>query len=124
MSPGDAPAVALTLSLHTGVPEQAVCHTHTSPLAARVTCQVAGRASTLRALPGPASPDTPASEPHSPVSPIAWQIEPLSGPLDGGTRLTIRGRNLGRRFSDVAQGVWIGSVACEPLADRYTVSEE
>ncbi|OWK02653.1 hypothetical protein Celaphus_00010641 [Cervus elaphus hippelaphus] len=51
-------------------------------------------------------------------------IEPLSGPLDGGTRLTIRGRNLGRRFSDVAQGVWIGSVACEPLANRYTVSEE
>ncbi|XP_069418270.1 plexin-D1 [Ovis canadensis] len=51
-------------------------------------------------------------------------IEPLSGPLDGGTQLTIRGRNLGRRFSDVAHGVWIGSVACEPLADRYTVSEE
>lgn len=55
---------------------------------------------------------------------VPWQIEPLSGPLDGGTLLTIRGRNLGRRFSDVAHGVWIGSVACEPLADRYTVSEE
>ncbi|ELK07900.1 Plexin-D1 [Pteropus alecto] len=51
-------------------------------------------------------------------------IEPLSGPLDGGTLLTIRGRNLGRRLSDVVYGVWIGSVACEPLADRYTVSEE
>ncbi|KAF6100644.1 plexin D1 [Phyllostomus discolor] len=51
-------------------------------------------------------------------------IEPLSGPLDGGTLLTIRGRNLGRRLSDVAHGVWIGGVACEPLADRYTVSEE
>eukprot|EP00069_Balaena_mysticetus_P018035 bmy_00400T0 len=51
-------------------------------------------------------------------------IEPLSGPLDGGTLLTIRGRNLGRRLSDVVRGVWIGSVACEPLADRYTVSED
>ncbi|PNI31956.1 PLXND1 isoform 1 [Pan troglodytes] len=51
-------------------------------------------------------------------------IEPLSGPLDGGTLLTIRGRNLGRRLSDVAHGVWIGGVACEPLPDRYTVSEE
>ncbi|XP_030891403.1 plexin-D1-like [Leptonychotes weddellii] len=51
-------------------------------------------------------------------------IEPLSGPLDGGTLLTIRGRNLGRRLSDLAHGVWIGSVACEPLADRYTVSEQ
>lgn len=56
--------------------------------------------------------------------PLPWQIEPLSGPLDGGTLLTIRGRNLGRRLSDVARGVWIGNVACEPLADRYTVSEE
>lgn len=55
---------------------------------------------------------------------VTWQIEPLSGPLDGGTLLTIRGRNLGRRLSDVVYGVWIGSVACEPLADRYTVSEE
>lgn len=61
----------------------------------------------------------PCLAPHRP-----WQIEPLSGPLDGGTLLTIRGRNLGRRLSDVAHGVWIGSVACEPLADRYTVSEE
>ena len=66
----------------------------------------------------------PASEPHLPLSPGTWQIEPLSGPLDGGTLLTIRGRNLGRRFSDVAHSVWIGSVACEPLADRYRVSEE
>lgn len=66
----------------------------------------------------------PASEPHFPLSLVAWQIEPLSGPLDGGTLVTIRGRNLGRRLSDVAHGVWIGSVACEPLADRYTVSEE
>lgn len=44
--------------------------------------------------------------------------------MDGGTLLTIRGRNLGRRFSDVVSGVWIGSVACEPLVNRYTVSEE
>ncbi|KAF5919435.1 hypothetical protein HPG69_014827 [Diceros bicornis minor] len=70
--------------------------------------------------------DVSASEPYSlaPPPPVARQIEPLSGPLDGGTLLTIRGRNLGRRLSDVAHGVWIGSVACEPLADRYTVSEE
>ncbi|XP_011510891.1 plexin-D1 isoform X2 [Homo sapiens] len=57
-------------------------------------------------------------------APEIHAIEPLSGPLDGGTLLTIRGRNLGRRLSDVAHGVWIGGVACEPLPDRYTVSEE
>ncbi|XP_045146066.1 plexin-D1 [Echinops telfairi] len=64
----------------------------------------------------PLSGSCPAPEIHT--------IEPLSGPLDGGTLLTIRGRNLGRRLRDVAHGVWIGGVACEPLADRYTVSEE
>ncbi|KAM4799887.1 plexin-D1 [Urocitellus parryii] len=62
--------------------------------------------------------------PGSCPAPEIRAIEPLSGPLDGGTLLTIRGRNLGRRLSDVAHGVWIGSVACEPLGDRYTVSEE
>ncbi|EMP35584.1 Plexin-D1 [Chelonia mydas] len=50
-------------------------------------------------------------------------IEPLSGPLEGGTLLTIRGRNLGRRFSDVVNAVKIGSVRCAPLWDRYMVSE-
>uniref|UniRef100_I3NCB3 Plexin-D1 n=1 Tax=Ictidomys tridecemlineatus TaxID=43179 RepID=I3NCB3_ICTTR len=59
--------------------------------------------------------------PGSCPAPEIRAIEPLSGPLDGGTLLTIRGRNLGRRLSDVAHGVWIGSVACEPLADRYTL---
>uniref|UniRef100_G3SRJ7 Plexin-D1 n=1 Tax=Loxodonta africana TaxID=9785 RepID=G3SRJ7_LOXAF len=62
--------------------------------------------------------------PGSCPAPEIHLIEPLSGPLDGGTLLTVRGRNLGRRLRDVAHGVWIGSVACEPLADRYTVSEE
>ncbi|RXM96257.1 Plexin-D1 [Acipenser ruthenus] len=49
------------------------------------------------------------------------QIEPLSGPLEGGTLLTIQGRNLGRRFSDIT--VSIGGVGCRPLQDRYIVSE-
>uniref|UniRef100_F7GEJ6 Plexin-D1 n=1 Tax=Ornithorhynchus anatinus TaxID=9258 RepID=F7GEJ6_ORNAN len=66
---------------------------------------------------------------HQPITmpcpaPEIRKIEPLNGPLNGGTLLTIRGRNLGRRFSDVAHAVRIGSVECEPLPDRYTVSEE
>lgn len=52
------------------------------------------------------------------------QIEPLSGPLEGGTLITIRGRNLGRRFSDVVNTVKIGNVKCSVLQDRYVVSEE
>ncbi|XP_047390678.1 plexin-D1 isoform X1 [Sciurus carolinensis] len=70
-------------------------------------------------LRGPLQP-----QPGSCPAPEIRAIEPLSGPLAGGTLLTIRGKNLGRRLSDVAHGVRIGSVACEPLADRYTVSEE
>ncbi|XP_053234057.1 plexin-D1 [Podarcis raffonei] len=52
------------------------------------------------------------------------KIEPLNGPLEGGTLVTIRGRNLGRRFSDVINAVKIGNVKCSPLPDRYIVSEE
>ncbi|KAJ6668300.1 hypothetical protein lerEdw1_015677 [Lerista edwardsae] len=52
------------------------------------------------------------------------KIEPLSGPLEGGTLITIRGRNLGRRFSDVVNTVKIGNVKCSALQDRYVVSEE
>ncbi|NXJ68739.1 PLXD1 protein, partial [Rostratula benghalensis] len=51
------------------------------------------------------------------------KIEPLRGPLEGGTLLTIRGRNLGRRFSDILGAVRIGSVQCAPLHHRYVVSE-
>ncbi|NWY51398.1 PLXD1 protein, partial [Chionis minor] len=56
-------------------------------------------------------------------SPEIRKIEPLHGPLEGGTLLTIRGRNLGRRFSDVLGAVRIGSVQCMPLPHRYVVSE-
>ncbi|XP_060622246.2 plexin-D1 [Anolis sagrei] len=52
------------------------------------------------------------------------KIEPLNGPLEGGTLVTIRGRNLGRRFSDIANAVIIGNVKCTPLQERYIVSEE
>ncbi|XP_013370962.1 PREDICTED: plexin-D1 [Chinchilla lanigera] len=65
-----------------------------------------------------------APPPGSCPAPEIRTIEPLSGPLDGGTLLTIRGRDLGRRLSDVVHGVWIGDVACKLLAGRYTVSEE
>uniref|UniRef100_A0A8C9LAF9 Plexin D1 n=1 Tax=Pavo cristatus TaxID=9049 RepID=A0A8C9LAF9_PAVCR len=56
-------------------------------------------------------------------APEIKKIEPLRGPLEGGTLLTIRGRNLGRRFSDIRGAVRIGSVPCVPLPDRYVVSE-
>ncbi|XP_030314059.1 plexin-D1 isoform X2 [Calypte anna] len=56
-------------------------------------------------------------------APEIRKIEPQRGPLEGGTLLTIHGRNLGRRFSDILGAVRIGSVPCVPLPDRYLVSE-
>ncbi|KAM3915618.1 plexin-D1 isoform 2-T2 [Leptodactylus fuscus] len=52
------------------------------------------------------------------------KIEPVSGPLLGGTLLTIQGRNLGSRFSDIVDKVKIGDVPCYPVMERYLVSEE
>ncbi|XP_032892776.1 plexin-D1 [Amblyraja radiata] len=57
-------------------------------------------------------------------APEIHRIEPLTGPVHGGTRLTIRGRNLGRRFSDIADGVRIGGVSCTPVQEDYVVSSQ
>ncbi|XP_029442705.1 LOW QUALITY PROTEIN: plexin-D1-like, partial [Rhinatrema bivittatum] len=57
-------------------------------------------------------------------APEIKKIEPLRGPVEGGTLLTIRGRNLGRRVSDIIDAVSIGGVKCALLEDRYVVSEE
>ncbi|XP_078392124.1 plexin-D1, partial [Cetorhinus maximus] len=57
-------------------------------------------------------------------APEIQQIEPLTGPVDGGTLLTIRGRNLGRRFSDIVEGVHIAEVSCIPVQESYIVSEQ
>ncbi|XP_030061909.1 plexin-D1 [Microcaecilia unicolor] len=57
-------------------------------------------------------------------APEIRKIEPLQGPVEGGTLLTIRGRNLGRRVSDVIGAVSIGGVKCALLEGRYVVSEE
>ncbi|MBN3302109.1 PLXD1 protein, partial [Amia calva] len=54
--------------------------------------------------------------------PEIWKIEPLKGPQEGGTLLTIQGRNLGRRYTDIS--VAIGHVPCSLLPDHYIVSEK
>uniref|UniRef100_A0A3B4B358 Sema domain-containing protein n=1 Tax=Periophthalmus magnuspinnatus TaxID=409849 RepID=A0A3B4B358_9GOBI len=55
-------------------------------------------------------------------APEIYKIFPLKGPVDGGTLLTVQGRNLGRRAQEVS--VTIGDVPCllQPLL--YTVSEQ
>ncbi|MGH0179408.1 UNVERIFIED_CONTAM: hypothetical protein FKN15_001431 [Acipenser sinensis] len=45
-------------------------------------------------------------------APEIRKIEPLSGPLEGGTLLTIQGRNLGRRFSDITVSIGVEVYNC------------
>lgn len=56
------------------------------------------------------------------ISLCLCQISPLRGPVDGGTLLTVQGRNLGRKAEGVK--VSIGDVPCYLLPERYTVSVE
>uniref|UniRef100_A0A3Q1FN04 Plexin D1 n=1 Tax=Acanthochromis polyacanthus TaxID=80966 RepID=A0A3Q1FN04_9TELE len=55
-------------------------------------------------------------------APEIHKISPLRGPVEGGTLLTVQGRNLGRRAGAVK--VYIGDVPCTLQPERYTVSTE
>lgn len=48
----------------------------------------------------------------------------MSGPPEGGTRVTIRGVNLGLDFSEIAHGVQVAGVPCAPLPEQYVVAEQ
>ncbi|MED6253976.1 hypothetical protein ATANTOWER_010640, partial [Ataeniobius toweri] len=55
-------------------------------------------------------------------APEIHKISPLRGPVEGGTLLTVQGRNLGRRPGRVK--IFVGDVPCVVLPERYTVSVE
>uniref|UniRef100_A0A6Q2WQF3 Sema domain-containing protein n=1 Tax=Esox lucius TaxID=8010 RepID=A0A6Q2WQF3_ESOLU len=54
--------------------------------------------------------------------PEITKISPLNGPRSGGTLLTVKGKNMGRRADLV--DVSIGGVSCKILPERYIVSME
>uniref|UniRef100_A0A674BYI8 Plexin D1 n=1 Tax=Salmo trutta TaxID=8032 RepID=A0A674BYI8_SALTR len=54
--------------------------------------------------------------------PEITKISPRSGPLEGGTLLTVQGRNMGHRAEVVE--VSIGMFPCTIIPDQYTVSVE
>lgn len=53
---------------------------------------------------------------------VLEQVEPLTGPVDGGTRVTVRGSNLGRHVQDVQDTVRVAGVPCVVDAQEYEVS--
>lgn len=42
--------------------------------------------------------------------------------MDGGTRVTIRGSNLGQQVQDILHTVWVAGVPCAVDAQEYEVS--
>ncbi|GAB5568031.1 plexin-B3 isoform X2 [Prionailurus iriomotensis] len=55
-------------------------------------------------------------------APLIYSVEPLTGPVDGGTRVTIRGSNLGQHVQDVQDTVRVAGVPCAVDAQEYEVS--
>lgn len=51
---------------------------------------------------------------------IIYQIFPVSGPVEGGTIVTIVGRELGMRMEDLAGAITVAGVPCIPI--EYQVS--
>ncbi|EQB77103.1 plexin-B1 [Camelus ferus] len=55
-------------------------------------------------------------------APLIHSVEPLTGPVDGGTRVTIRGSNLGQHVQDVQDTVRVAGVPCAVDPQEYEVS--
>ena len=53
--------------------------------------------------------------------PEITDISPLSGPIEGGTKITIIGKNLGTSFADVASVV-VGGRGCQLIEEDYIIS--
>uniref|UniRef100_A0A8B9TK63 Plexin A4 n=1 Tax=Anas platyrhynchos TaxID=8839 RepID=A0A8B9TK63_ANAPL len=71
------------------------------------------------ALPSPGEPVAGCSPTYTPPS-----INPVTGPREGGTKVTIRGENLGLEFRDIASHVKVAGVECKPLVEGYIPAEQ
>ncbi|KAM9327228.1 plexin-B1 [Gastrophryne carolinensis] len=54
--------------------------------------------------------------------PRIYSIEPLSGPVDGGTRITITGSNLGQKLEDIVDRVSVANIPCKVDSHKYELS--
>ncbi|XP_010215679.1 PREDICTED: plexin-A4-like, partial [Tinamus guttatus] len=58
------------------------------------------------------------------TNPKITHINPVTGPREGGTKVTIRGENLGLEFRDIASHVRVAGVECRPLVEGYIPAEQ
>lgn len=57
-------------------------------------------------------------------NPQITEILTVSGPPEGGTRVTIHGVNLGLDFSEIAHHVQVAGVPCTPIPGEYIIAEQ
>ncbi|TWW56358.1 Plexin-B1 Semaphorin receptor SEP [Takifugu flavidus] len=57
-------------------------------------------------------------------APVIHFLDPLSGPVEGGTVVTISGSNLGQRAEDVQNSVTVAGIPCSVINSRYEVSSK
>ncbi|XP_009950250.1 PREDICTED: plexin-B1, partial [Leptosomus discolor] len=55
-------------------------------------------------------------------APLIYSVYPLSGPVEGGTRITITGSNLGQKHQDIAETVTVAGIPCAVDAQEYEIS--
>ncbi|KAM9343212.1 plexin-B1 [Pholidichthys leucotaenia] len=59
---------------------------------------------------------------HTCPAPVIHFLDPISGPIEGGTVVTISGSNLGQRAEDIENSVTVAGVPCSVIHSRYEVS--
>ncbi|XP_053576848.1 plexin-B1 [Bombina bombina] len=55
-------------------------------------------------------------------APVIHSIEPLSGPVEGGTKITITGSNLGQKLDDIVDTVSVAGIPCIVDSLKYEIS--
>ncbi|KAA0707271.1 Plexin-A2 Semaphorin receptor OCT [Triplophysa tibetana] len=58
------------------------------------------------------------------TNPRITEVTPVAGPPEGGTRVTIRGINLGLSFADMINNVQVAGIQCTPKEDGYIIAEQ
>lgn len=57
-------------------------------------------------------------------NPVIHSFEPVMGPWEGNTNVTIHGINLGKTFSDIYRGVTVGGMRCQPYESLYVRTKQ
>lgn len=57
-------------------------------------------------------------------NPQITSFEPALGPWEGGTNITIKGINLGKKFSEIYGGITVAGIQCAPFEYLYQATEQ